>query len=260
MKKRTIIFGLQALSILCAFKAKAQLAGPTPLGNYYMDQGLMTLKSYMARTSIGACWGGDYTLWGTGYIGFNLAYDGNIHVPWTYIGDGANNAGATIYANAGGAMMFVTRPSSGGSSGSLTNEDVRNLTRMRIDENGKVAIGGSFFVSSNNTPTPGNYKLYVQDGILTEKVRVAVKNTTDWADYVFKKDYKLMPVSQLNSYIAANNHLPGVPSAEEVVNKGIDLQQMDATLLKKVEELTLYMLQQQKEIDGLKAQLAEKKN
>lgn len=122
------------------------------------------------------------------------------------------------------------------------------------DENGKVKVS----IGANMT-NPGDYALYVERGILTEKVRVALKNTADWSDYVFAADYDLMPLAKVEQYIQSNKHLPGVASAQEVKDNGIDVAQMDAVLLKKIEELTLYMLQQQKEIDRLKKQLEGKR-
>jgi hypothetical protein len=103
---------------------------------------------------------------------------------------------------------------------------------------------------------PGNYKLYVADGILAERVKVALKTTTDWSDYVFSKEYNLMSLYQLKKYIDKNKHLPDVPSAEELVNDGgIDLGRMQATLLKKIEEQTLYIIKLNEEIELLKVQV-----
>jgi hypothetical protein len=107
-------------------------------------------------------------------------------------------------------------------------------------------IGGS------SVSTPGTYKLYVEDGILTEKVKVAIKTTLNWSDYVFAKDYKLKPLNEVASFIKENNHLPGVPSAEEVVKDGIDVAAMDAKLLEKIEELTLYIIDLKNEVEKLK--------
>ncbi|WP_118976588.1 hypothetical protein [Taibaiella koreensis] len=250
-------FTISILTIVSAGHTYAQqLGGPDQLGNYYTDNGLITLKSWAARTAIGASWGGDNTLYGTGYIGFNIAHDGNLQKPWTYLGDGGeSNGGQVIYGDIGGNLSFATRYKTGGTPGNLSNDDIRSLTRMRIGGDGKVTIGSSFI--TQNIPTPGDYKLYVESGILTERVRVAVMNTADWADYVFGKDYKMRTLPQLEQFIQQNKHLPDVPSAAEAVAQGIDLQKMDARLLQKVEELTLYILQQQKEIDALKVQAAQ---
>jgi len=102
---------------------------------------------------------------------------------------------------------------------------------------------------------PGNYGLYLGDGILTEHVRVASHSTSSWADFVFKKDYSLMPLNKVETYVKVNSHLPGVPSADEVAKDGIDVENMDVKLLQKIEELTLYAIQQQKRIDDLEKKL-----
>ncbi|MDE3234704.1 MAG: hypothetical protein KGO81_02030 [Bacteroidota bacterium] len=103
------------------------------------------------------------------------------------------------------------------------------------------------------------YKLYVEEGILTEKVKVAVKNSDDWFDYVFKPEYKLMPLKDLEKYIQENSHLPEMPTTEEVMKNGVDLGKMNALLLKKVEELTRYMIDIKHELDQTKQELQETK-
>jgi len=113
---------------------------------------------------------------------------------------------------------------------------------MNIFRDGKISIG-------NISSRPGSYKLYVEQGILTEKVRVAIQNTGSWADYVFADNYELKPLHEVESFINENKHLPDVPSADEVVKDGIDVAAMNAKLLQKVEELTLYMIQQQKQME-----------
>ena len=119
---------------------------------------------------------------------------------------------------------------------------------MTIRSDGKVSIG----VPDNELL--GNYKLYVKEGIITERCRVAFRNTSDWADYVFAKDYCLMPINDLEDFIKENKHLPDVPSADDVVKQGLDVAQTDAMLLKKIEELHLYIIQMKNELDALKAE------
>ena len=87
--------------------------------------------------------------------------------------------------------------------------------------------------------------------IRSKKVKV---EASPWPDYVFEPTYELRTLNNLEQYIQANKHLPEVPSAKEVEANGIELGQMDATLLKKVEELTLYLIEQDKEKEVLKAQ------
>lgn len=68
-----------------------------------------------------------------------------------------------------------------------------------------------------------------------------------------------MPLNQLENYLATNKHLPAIPSETEVIEKGINLGEMNKLLLQKVEELTLYLIKQQKEIDNLNAKLNKKR-
>ncbi|WP_332368758.1 hypothetical protein [Spirosoma telluris] len=99
---------------------------------------------------------------------------------------------------------------------------------------------------------PEGYKLYVSEGILTEKVKVALKDSDEWADYVFADNYKLRTLNDVERYVKQNKHLPGVPSAEQVAKEGIDVGKMDAKLLEKIEELTLYLIEQRKELDSIR--------
>lgn len=100
------------------------------------------------------------------------------------------------------------------------------------------------------------YALWVNGGVITEKVTIKATGSW-WSDYVFNPDYPLMPTGDLREYIGANRHLPDVPSEAEVMEKGIELGDMQSILLKKIEELTLYMLQQQETIDRLETRIAE---
>ena len=119
---------------------------------------------------------------------------------------------------------------------------------------GAVVIGGSpayFALSGSNAPNgpwanTNFYSLYVAGGILTEQVQVALSNSSYWADFVFDKNYKLTPLAELESFIQKNHHLPEIPSAEEVVKSGINVAEMDAKLLQKIEELTLYVIEIEK--------------
>jgi trimeric autotransporter adhesin len=131
---------------------------------------------------------------------------------------------------------------------------------------GKVMIG--------NVTAPNGYKLFVEQGILTEKVKVAVKTSANWADYVFERNYQLPALRQVEQYIQQHQHLPGIPAASEVVKDGLDLGEMNAKLLAKIEELTLYVIaidkeaalqkernnKMQKEIAALQQQLKKVNN
>lgn len=89
------------------------------------------------------------------------------------------------------------------------------------------------------TTDPGNYKLAVEGTIGARGIDVKVGA---WSDFVFEKDYTLKSLEEVAIFIEKNKHLPDVPSEAEVLEKGIDLAKMDAILLQKIEELTLYMI------------------
>ncbi len=77
----------------------------------------------------------------------------------------------------------------------------------------------------------------------------------NFPDYVFGKDYPLMPLDSLREYIDLNRHLPGIPPAKEVAENGISLSRLAAQQMEKIEELTLYLLAQQQQIDALRREL-----
>ena len=119
--------------------------------------------------------------------------------------------------------------------------------------NGKVAIG-------DVSTFPNGYKLYVEDGIITERVKVAINNSSDWADYVFADDYHLQTLPEVEQFVRTNKHLPGVPSAEEVAANGIDVATMDAKLLEKIEELYLHVIELDKQLKAVQDENAELRN
>lgn len=110
------------------------------------------------------------------------------------------------------------------------------------DKNGDVAIG---------TTTPGPYKLTVEGTIGARRMKVAQGT---WPDYVFEEDYHLPALAEVEDYIKANKRLPDVPSAAEVKKDGLDVGEMNERLLRKVEELTLYVIEQQKQVNALQEQ------
>ncbi|MBI3234191.1 MAG: hypothetical protein HYZ42_09150 [Bacteroidetes bacterium] len=119
-------------------------------------------------------------------------------------------------------------------------------TGFRMDKDGNVGIG---IINPSE-------KFEVAGNIRCTKLRV----TTQWWDKVFEVNYKLMPLFELEQYIKANKHLPDMPTDAQVQQNGVDVGDATSLLLKKVEELTLYLIEQQKQIELLKKQLEEKKN
>ncbi|CAD0000432.1 hypothetical protein FLAT13_00021 [Flavobacterium salmonis] len=78
---------------------------------------------------------------------------------------------------------------------------------------------------------------------------IKVQTYANWPDFVFKKEYSLPSLKEVENYIQTNGHLPNIPSAADVSENGILLGEMNARLLQKIEELTLYTIEQQKKIE-----------
>ena len=113
---------------------------------------------------------------------------------------------------------------------------------------------GSIGIGLGLASNPNNYKLAVNGTIGAKEVVVETSSTTWWPDYVFHDDYSLMPLPELEAYLKKNKHLPEIPTATEIGEKGQSLGEMNVLLLKKVEELTLYLIHLEK-----KNQLLEEK-
>jgi len=99
-------------------------------------------------------------------------------------------------------------------------------------------------------------KLTVAGNIAAREVKVTVNAG---ADFVFHDNYNLKPLPELESFIKKNNHLPEIASAKEMESEGMNLSEMNIRLLQKIEELTLYVIKQQKDIEELRTELRSKK-
>jgi hypothetical protein len=145
-----------------------------------------------------------------------------------------NSSGSFILANEGnGDIKFETG-----------NIYTTTKIQMRIDNIGNVGIG------TGSTALPVGDKLSVNGVIHTKEVRV---DLLGWPDFVFKKEYQLPSLQEVEKQINDKGHLANIPSAEEAEKNGILLGEMNKKLLQKVEELTLYIIQMNKEIELLKA-------
>ena len=148
-----------------------------------------------------------------------------------------NNDGTATYTSEDGTSTIVDL-----SQSSIWTES--NMLTHLANNNSKVMIGDTSILS-----TPGNYKLYVEDGILTEKVKVAIESTSDWADDAF---YRVPSIHQVEESITKHSHLYNVPSAHTLVAQGYSVTEMDARLLEQTEWLWMHLIALQKENDKLK--------
>ncbi|OCX50799.1 hypothetical protein BEL04_18895 [Mucilaginibacter sp. PPCGB 2223] len=133
-------------------------------------------------------------------------------------------------------------------------------TAMQINRSG-ASIGNILFPNGNvgiGTTDPKGYKLAVAGNAVAESM--TVKLQANWPDYVFKKDYSLPSLSEVKTYIDKNAHLPEIPSAAEVEKDGQNLGEMNKLLLKKVEELTLYLIEKDKQLKLVEERLEKLEN
>lgn len=131
---------------------------------------------------------------------------------------------------------------------------IQQLTdQLYIHSNDKVHLDGDQVAIGNMLSTADGYKLTVTGKIICEELKVELAG--NWPDYVFADEYQLTSLHQLKSYIEANHHLPNIPKADEVAKEGFEVGEMNRKLLEKVEELTLYVIQLQEQIDQLKVSL-----
>jgi hypothetical protein len=137
-----------------------------------------------------------------------------------------------------------------------------NTTRlengMALTLNGRAYIG-NFEADGINSglitdSTLSNYYLWVERGVVSEDFAIA--SVHEWADHVFNKDYNLMPLQEVEEYIKQNNHLPNIPSAQELKKKGYTVQDMSRRFMLKIEELTLHAIEQHKQIAEQQKQIS----
>ena len=129
--------------------------------------------------------------------------------------------------------------------------DYVNITSPNV-----LSIGGSGNVGIGTNDTKG-YKLGVNGNAIFNKV--VVKQWPNWSDYVFEANYPLRPLKEVEQYIRQNGHLPEIPSAAQVEKNGLDVGDNQAALLKKIEELTLYIIDQNKRLEAFEKELKQLK-
>lgn len=204
----------------------------------------------------------DYFMRATGRdveFGGNVSFGG-----LSGLGDFTLNSPTSLYFaidndnNSGGAENNAIVFGRNSESGTGANFD----ELLVINEDGNVGIGNG----TDQVTVPAGYRFSVDGKIVVEEIKVEL--STAWPDYVFSPTYELMPIQALKSYIRERKHLPNVPSAQEIKdNGGMELGDMNKKLMEKVEELTLYLIDEhdrinsiQKELEALKAENQELRN
>lgn len=184
------------------------------------------------------------------FVSNHSVFTGNLHVGGSLNIDG----GDLILRRTTHPTGYIVRPNTAGfkniafaveGGGSL---ELFHVASDHSTFSGNVGIG---------TSNPGTYMLAVEGKIGARSVKVTLAS---WADHVFEKNYPLKSIDSLEAFIHQHKHLPNIPSAAEVKKEGVDLGEMQARLLEKIEELTLYVIELKKENDTIKEQLKKKKD
>lgn len=136
--------------------------------------------------------------------------------------------------------------------------------RMMVTNGSADSQLGAFYNGVYPADLP-NYTMWIEDAIVSEGFWVVHPciwdgdNTncpTDWGDYVFEKDYHLRPLSEVKAFVGEHKHLPGIPAAEEVM-KGYEMHDMNKNMIVKIEELTLYTIEQQEKLERQDLEIQE---
>lgn len=203
------------------------------------------------------------------------------NVDWRLIANDSSNGGRnhfsiqnataareifTLMSNAPASSLYV---GNNGNLGLGTNAPAQNLhisrgntASIRLEQNTSQGFASAVWdilvdETGMNIQRSGTDLLSIDNsGNVTIAGNLTAGSPADtFPDYVFASDYALMPLQELQSFISQKRHLPGIPSAAEVGQNGLNMTEFQVQLLKKLEELTLYTLQQQAQIDALSAQL-----
>jgi hypothetical protein len=155
-----------------------------------------------------------------------------------------NRGRLQFFDNSGGNLGYSVRTAAGG-----------GWAWQFVDGNNKVYFHVDYLKESVGigTTNTGSFKLAVEGKIGAREVNVTATNP--FPDYVFENTYKLRPLAEVEKYVQHNKHLPEIPSAAEAEKNGINLSEMNTLLLKKIEELTLYAIEQDKKMEALKQEV-----
>lgn len=123
--------------------------------------------------------------------------------------------------------------------------------KIKFWNEGGAEFTGNVMVGTSTAAT--GYRLSVGGKIMCEELKVLLR--ASWPDYVFSNDYKLMNLTELDTYIKTNNHLPGIKPAAEMEKEGLELGEMQRLMMQKIEELTLYVIELKKENEELKTMI-----
>lgn len=238
-------------------------------GNYVAGSGLLNIQTWSGGSSMDASIGGNTNggglllnyfcgnntfintgnNGGTVYLGklvqaaqsFKIGYDAN------NLAIDPNSAFSVFHnSNTGSGLKFSTW-NSGSKLISVENTNFPNKSPFTVYGNGKTTIG-----HLTQTTVHSDAMLTVNGKMVAQSAYIRL---TDWADYVFAPDYQVPNLYETEAYYLKHRHLPEIPSEKEILETGVNVGELNKLLLKKIEEITIQLVSQQKEIDALKAKV-----
>lgn len=163
--------------------------------------------------------------------------------------DGSYGSSGIIYGFRTSAGAFRINNISTGNDMMIIRPDATVSTQLFFNANG-LGIGTNNPQSTLHVNGDVSANNLAADGKITTK---EVEVTLDgWSDYVFEVDYRLRPLSEVEAFVKTHKHLPGIPSEKEIIENGLSVGEMNKKMMEKIEELTLYVIELQKEIESLK--------
>ncbi len=252
------------LSVYNASSTQSTFYGYSPMGGAVSFNGAIAIGQ--ALTYQGVTGWFSRTNNGSATVALKLGQNRNWDYPTIELStydDGTSNY-SSWYGTRNAHYMDFSRASSAGTKnifeigGSDGEQYVSVFSVDGTTSKIKFSADNTSYVQNNlgiGTTNTQGYKLAVNGDAIFTKIKVKTYGT--WPDYVFHRSYNLRPLKDLETYIKQNNHLPDVPSANEVEKNGLDLGDNQAALLKKIEELTLYIIEQDKKIDLQQMQIRE---
>jgi hypothetical protein len=247
------------------------------LHNVSMDDKIASPNSYAYRINIIKANDGDFTtsnpyqpvtnsklfvIDNANVTKFSIGNNGQLYLPY-YPNNASEDLVLTTDANGNVKLKAISTGSSVAINNDADNRLTTALGNGQFNAENNLTFDGSTLAINTAGILPSNYtgyKLAVNGNALF--TRVKVRESASWPDYVFANTYKLPSLKEIEAFIKQHKHLPEVPSAEEVKKEGIDLGDNQAILLKKIEELTLYVIEQNKKIETLSKEVEnlKKKN
>lgn len=184
--------------------------------------------------------------------GVPVASANHIKIYGSTFGDIESNGQMTLRYNPSNG--FVVAPNYASSNNSIPNFIIKN--GQTIVNGQGLPSGSDVFIVTNDpnniNSTNTNFKVKSDGVVYSRELNVQLSN---FPDYVFKKNYNLMSLKELENFIVKNKHLPNVPSANEIEKNGANIGELSKIQMEKIEELTLYIIELKKEIDSLKSKI-----